>query len=225
VIDYLCYTISQEFSSVFTVETSAVKLDEQQPGWVDLYHSALLEVDYQKLPQRLKLAEEAIQTRLQILSVSGGTEELSAIQDARQNLRLLQKELEAHRASTTDPIRHSHSEIDGEYVVFVDANRRYVEVTDGVCCLLGYSREELLTRTIDDITAPELRALVPETFRQYVSQGGLEGQYSLLAKDGRRIPIRYQSKVYPDGRLVARWEPLSPETEWQQQDLRKKQAS
>ena len=52
-----------------------MKADEHDLEWVDLYHSALLEVDYQKLPERLKLAEDAIQARLGILPVSGGTED------------------------------------------------------------------------------------------------------------------------------------------------------
>lgn len=192
--------------------------------WIDLYHSALLEVDYEKLPQRLKRAEDAIQARLQKLLASSSIEEMTAIQDARRNLQLLQKELEDHPSSTADRISHAHSEIDGEYVVFVDADRRYVEVTDGVCQLLGYSREELLAKTIDDITAPELRAQVPETFRQYITQGGMGGQFSLLAKDGRRIAIRYQSKVYPDGCRVARWEPLEPNLESLHREYRKKRA-
>lgn len=202
-----------------------MKTDEQPARWVDLYHSAILEVDYQKLPERVRLAEDAIEARAQVLATSGSVEELRAIQDARQNLRLLQKELQDYQSSTTNRIRHAHSEIDGEYVVFVDSDRRYVEVTDGVCQLLGYSREELLAKTIDDITAPELRGLVPETFRQYVNHGGLEGQHSLLGKDGRRIPIRYQAKVYPDGCRVARWEPLLPQSEWQPQDFPKQRAS
>jgi PAS domain S-box-containing protein len=150
---------------------------------------------------------------------------MSAIQDTRQNLRLLQRELEANQSSMADRITHAHSEIDGKYVAFVDANRRYVEVTDGVCQLLGYSREELLAKTIDDISAPELRPLVPEIFRQYIESGGLEGQHSLLAKDGRHILIRYQSKVYPDGCRVARWEPLKPENERQNIAYRKEPAS
>jgi len=183
-----------------------------EAGWVELYHAALLEVDYEKLPELVKLAEDAIAVRLQALAASGRGDELHAIQDARQNLRVLQREMEAHRTSTAQRIRRLHPEIDGDYVVFVDANRRYVEVTDGVCRLLGYSREELLTKTIDDIAAPELRPQVSETFREYVSQGELEGNYSIVAKDGSRIPIRYQAKVYPDGCYVARWKPLAQET-------------
>jgi len=189
-----------------------LKSGDYTSGWVDLYHAALLEVDYEKLPERLKLAEDAIGVRLQVLAASGLSDELQAIQDARQNLRVLQREMEAHRTSTTQPARPLHPEINDHYVVFVDANRRYVEVTDGVCRLLGYSREELLAKTIDDIADPELRAQVPETFGQYVKQGEMEGTYSLLGKDGSRIPIRYQAKVYPDGCYVARWKPLNQES-------------
>ena len=193
-----------------------------EAGWVELYHAALLEVDYEKLPERVKLAEDAIGVMLQVLAASGRGDELHAIQDARQNLRVLQREMEGNRTSITELVRRLHPEIASDYVVFVDANRRYVEVTDGVCRLLGYSREELLTKTIEDIAAPELRPQVSETFREYVSQGELEGNYSLVAKDGSRIPIRYQTKVYPDGCYVARWKPLDQETRSQ---LRKDQTS
>ena len=185
--------------------------ETQRPQWMDLYHLTLLEVDYEKLPDRLKHAEDAIQSRLRALSESTDVEELRAIDDARRNLRIIQTELQAHQTSMGGRIAHAHAEIAGKYVVFVDTNRRYVEVTDGVCQLLGYSRQELLAMTIDDVSAPELRSAVPETFQLYVAEGGLEGQYCLLAKHGKRIPIHYQSKVYPDGCMVARWEPVSPE--------------
>ena len=198
----------------------ALKSDDRQTGWVDLYHSALLEVDYQKLPERVKRAEDAINV---LLTRSGNSEEMSAIRDALRNLRVLQKELDAHR--TTERISHWHPEIDGDYVVFVDANRRYVEVSDAVCRLLGYSRKELLAMTIDDVTAPELRSLVPETFREYVTQGELEGDYSLVAKDDSQVPIHYRSRVYPDGCHVARWKPLDRRTQHQLPNRRKDQAS
>ena len=72
-------------------------------------------------------------------------------------------------------------------MVYVDASRRYVTVTDGVCKLLGYSREELLGKTIEDITPPEARSDVADEFRQYLNDSVLSGEYILLAADGRRI--------------------------------------
>ena len=92
---------------------------------------------------------------------------------------------------------HFHPELDGEYVVYVDASRRYVTVTDGVCKLLGYSREELLGKTIEDVTPPEARSDVADEFRQYVNYSVLSGEYILLAADGRRIPIRCGSLCKP----------------------------
>jgi CheY-like chemotaxis protein len=47
---------------------------------------------------------------------------------------------------------HSHIELDGRNIAFVDEQRRYLDVTDGVCELLGYTRSELLSMRIDDVT-------------------------------------------------------------------------
>lgn len=177
---------------------------ENSEEWMHYYHSALLELDSDKLRDRIQKAEGAIRKRLQ--SPTGG-EESRAIRDALQNLHVLKQELPSSGAASR-AARHDHPEFSGEYVVFVDANRRYVDVTDGVCSLLGYSRAELLGKTIDEVAAPEIRSTVSETFQQFVDAGGLSGQFLLLARDGRRVPIRYDSKVFPDGCLVAKWEPL-----------------
>src|ERR1700730_1870054 len=176
------------------------------------YHSALLEVDSQELGGRIHQAETAIQERLHKASSAAPSEaENHAIRDALQNLRVLREEL---RDSPSKPVtpRHTHPEVCGEYVVFVDANRRYLDMTEGVCSLLGYTREQLLDKTIDDITAPELKGNVSENFQKYVNAGGLSGQFLLLACDGRRVPILYEAKVFPDGCLVARWEPVQGAT-------------
>jgi PAS domain S-box-containing protein len=103
---------------------------------------------------------------------------------------------------------HAHSEFEGQYVAFVDENRHYIDVTDGVCELLGYSRSELRGMRIDDLTAPDLADQVTPLFDQYLEQKGLQGEFVLLAKNGERVPIRYSSRVFDDGCLVARWEPL-----------------
>jgi len=43
---------------------------------------------------------------------------------------------------------HAHPELEGKYIAFVDERRRYLDVTDGVCELLSYTRAELLEMTI-----------------------------------------------------------------------------
>lgn len=178
---------------------------QPEADWMAHYRSAMLEVDLSLLGQRISEAEQAILERKHQISTRPGSQrEIQAMNDAMQNLRVLKKEL------TATPVDqyHSHPELEGTYVAFVSRDRRYVAVTDGVCRLLGYTREELLTKKIDDVTAPELQQAVPAKFEQYVEQGHLHGEYTLLAKDGRHVAILYEALVFPDGCMTARWHPL-----------------
>ena len=65
---------------------------EQQP-WMDLYHAALLELDPEKLHQRIADANTAIRMRIDILMLdSGGTpEERQALSDALRVLNTLRR--------------------------------------------------------------------------------------------------------------------------------------
>jgi hypothetical protein len=63
------------------------------PEWQLQYQAALLEVDPQKLPERVKAAEAAIFLRQEALvHSSDGHAERQAIEDAMRALRLLQTE-------------------------------------------------------------------------------------------------------------------------------------
>lgn len=108
---------------------------------------------------------------------------------------------------------HSHPELAGRYVAFVDEQRRYVDVTDGVCELLGYRRSELLKMRIDDVTAPVMRSQAPPLFEQYLADGLQRGSYVLLHRSGYEIPITYIARAFPDGCLIARWDPQEIQTQ------------
>jgi CheY-like chemotaxis protein len=100
---------------------------------------------------------------------------------------------------------HSHSELEQEYVVFADASRHYLDCSDGVCALLGYSRMELVGMTIEDVSyCPEE---VPALFEKFVKRGELNGEYILRHKAGTPVPIHYRSYVFQDGCIAAVWEP------------------
>jgi PAS domain S-box-containing protein len=98
--------------------------------------------------------------------------------------------------------------------VEVDAARRYVDVDDAACELLGYSRDELLQMKIDDISAPS-GAHVPPMFQLYSDKGELHGIFALRRKDGEVLRIRFESAIR-DGRYRAtwtHWEKWNPDTE------------
>jgi PAS domain S-box-containing protein len=65
----------------------------------------------------------------------------------------------------------------------------FLEINDIGCRMLGYSREELLTRTPLDIYPPECIPLVKETIEVYHSRHHVTFERIYVTKDGRRIPI------------------------------------
>jgi PAS domain S-box-containing protein len=92
------------------------------------------------------------------------------------------------------------------YVVVVDRERRYVEVTDAVCELLGYTREQMLAMRIDDISAPS-GAHAPAMFDKFVNDGKMRGWYLLKDSAGREVHIDFVAEALPDGRYRAEWTP------------------
>ena len=87
--------------------------------------------------------------------------------------------------------------------VEVDSTRRYVSVNDSACELLGYSRRELLSMRIDDISFPTGAHVAP-MFDQFVRDGKMTGIFALRRKSGEVIRIRFESET-TDGRSLATW--------------------
>jgi PAS domain S-box-containing protein len=105
-------------------------------------------------------------------------------------------------------LQHDHSELKGaEFVVFADAKRRYTDCTSAVSTLLGYSREELLKKTIEDVSYK--MANVPQIFGQFLQRGTMEGDYVLQHKDGSAIPIHFRALTLSDGCNAAIWSPIN----------------
>ena len=113
----------------------------------------------------------------------------------------------AEKSRSGLPLSHAHAELNGaQYVVFVDSSRRYVDCTEGVCEVLGYLREEILGKRIEDISYDVKQA--EELFAEYVKVGGQEGEYVLRRKDLTPLPIRYRAFVFNDGCHAAIWDPV-----------------
>jgi PAS domain-containing protein len=116
------------------------------------------------------------------------------------------------RSPDSGPFGHAHPEVQSQkYVVFADTNRRYIDCSNEVCGLLGYSKTEILTKTIDDLSY--FSSAVPDVFSRFLQNLALDGQYLLRHKSGRPISIRYQAWTFADGCLAAVWEPVE---KWQQ---------
>lgn len=97
---------------------------------------------------------------------------------------------------------HGHPDIAGAYVAYADAERRYTSVSDGLCDLLGYSREQLLCMTIDEITYPA-SADVPAQFKEFVTKGRQSGKFLLQHRDRSPVAVTFEAQVLEDGCMVS----------------------
>lgn len=92
-----------------------------------------------------------------------------------------------------------------EFTTVVDGDRRYVEVSDSFCQLLGYRREELIGKLYDETSAPNTNDIMLVA-RLFAKQGYMHGLWMLSSRRDTRILVRYESWIRPDSYIEWRME-------------------
>jgi PAS domain S-box-containing protein len=103
--------------------------------------------------------------------------------------------MQASRAQIRNLVEHAS---DGIFVA--DLAGRYTDVNDAGCRLLGYSREEIVGKTIVDLIPP---GDVDRLWRSRASllEGAVEvSEWILRRKDGSYVPVEVSAKILSDGR-------------------------
>jgi len=72
---------------------------------------------------------------------------------------------------------------------------RLIDANDCLCRVLGYTREEILALSLPDIVAEEEQKAIPELAARVRQAGRMLFETTLVAKDGRRIPVEVNSNV------------------------------
>ena len=88
-----------------------------------------------------------------------------------------------------------------QFKTVVDLDRRYVEVSDGFCNLVGYKREELIGKRYDELTAPGTND-IPTVFSLFMRSGYMHGLWVLINRQGDNILVRYESWIRPDSMMI-----------------------
>src|SRR6266403_5745214 len=96
-------------------------------------------------------------------------------------------------------------EVEPQYVTVVDSDRKYVEVSDSFCQLIGYQREELVGMRSDDLTAPNTND-IPTVFALFQKLGYMHGLWMLVGRGGTRILVRYEAWLRPDSYIEGHME-------------------
>jgi PAS domain S-box-containing protein len=69
----------------------------------------------------------------------------------------------------------------------------YVAANDAALALTGFSREELLTRSVTELTAPGDAAVEERLWKSFVRSDHQRGSYALQRKDGATLRVRYDA--------------------------------
>ncbi|GEM_PF-1639976 len=84
--------------------------------------------------------------------------------------------------------------------IFVaDIDGRYVYVNEAACRMVGYSREELLGKTILDTLPPEDAGRLHRAKSAMLESGTRAAEWTLRRKDGTGVPVEVNAIILPDG--------------------------
>jgi len=76
-----------------------------------------------------------------------------------------------------------------------DLKWRFLEADQTVCEWLGYSREELLGKTVLEVQAPEALVLLSRRMEELRQNGHIVAESALVLRDGRTIPVQISSRM------------------------------
>ncbi len=85
-------------------------------------------------------------------------------------------------------------------IFIADLGGRYVDVNTAGCKMLGYSREEIIGKTIVDLIPQEDIDRLWQLKEQLLQGGAHVSEWTLLCKDGSYLPVEISTKVLPDSR-------------------------
>jgi PAS domain S-box-containing protein len=119
--------------------------------------------------------------------------ELVRLEDAADEREARAFEARAHLASLIEKAPDA--------IFVADVEGRCVEVSEAACRMLGYSRAEIIGRTVLDFAAPEDVEDLSRRRAQLREKGGSHSlEQRLRRKDGTLVAVEVRGTVLPDGR-------------------------
>ncbi|MBI3775118.1 MAG: PAS domain S-box protein [Gammaproteobacteria bacterium] len=127
--------------------------------------------------------------------------EIGGIIIVTENITARMQTVEALRASEEHFRTLFEQATDG--IVVTDARGQYVDANTAACRLLGYTREELLSKNVTDVVSPEERERVAPKLVRLLEAGGevIRSEWTFRRKDGSTFLGEATGTRLPDGRL------------------------
>ncbi len=129
----------------------------------------------------------------------GNASHLTDTEAALATSRRLADELTKSEARIREVI-----ELAPEAFFLANLDSRYIDVNRAACRMLGYTREELLSKTFFDVIPPEDAERLVATRAELLAQRqAVTGEWTLVRKDGSRVAVEVSTNILPDDRWQA----------------------
>jgi PAS domain S-box-containing protein len=121
------------------------------------------------------------------------------VQSVNQELRTANQRITAVASHTREII-----ELAPDAFFLGDLDGRIVDVNDAACKMLGYARDELVGKTLYDITPFEDAARIERVKSELLTPGKVNrAEWVQIRKDGTTLPVEVSSNILPGGRWQA----------------------
>ncbi|HVY29290.1 MAG TPA: PAS domain S-box protein [Polyangiaceae bacterium] len=139
--------------------------------------------------------ELSVQIALSPLHSQGALFVLVTVRETPDYVRALRESEERY---------HSALEQAPDAVFVADLTGRYTDVNSAACKMLGYTREQLIGKTIMDLIPTDDLPRLSETRGRLLRPGEADvDEWTLLRADGVRVPVEVSSMIHTDGRWQA----------------------
>jgi PAS domain S-box-containing protein len=123
--------------------------------------------------------------------------------EIEQTLRLVDEHRQVEEALRRSEERYRllvEQAVDG--IFLSDASGRYVDVNSAGCKMLGYTRDEIISRTIGDLIAPEEVSRLAIEINMLIEGQTTRTEWRFRRKDGSEIVGEVVGRQLPDGYLL-----------------------
>ncbi|HVH10552.1 MAG TPA: PAS domain S-box protein [Gemmatimonadales bacterium] len=105
----------------------------------------------------------------------------------------------------------------GDAVFIVDATGHFLDANPRACDLTGYTRDELLARTVADTYPPEQRDVAAERVSLAASGSAVVVERPVVRKDGKVVVVEANAHPLASGRMVVTMRDVTKRRELEQQ--------
>lgn len=162
--------------------------------YLDIYK----EVAISGNPHRFETYYEPLNAQFIISVVSPSPNRFATITvDITEQKKLLNKIIESENKFRT----YINKSPDGVFVT--DENANFIEVNNAATSFLGFSQEELLTKSIKDILSPEFWESGLAHYKKVMDTGSGHGDYKFIKKNGDTIWMSFDDIKLSSNRVIA----------------------